>query len=135
MRRSLLKLAVCVVAAAALSTSSAFGDGGRDRAPSTVTARFDQSTMEFVVKGRVESRIGRCERGRRVLIFRENETTQPDDDIMVASGRANRRGRYAISLGDLIILDSYYAKVERKRVRGAVCGGDRSPSISPAGER
>jgi hypothetical protein len=101
------------------------------RADSEVTIRYNDARERF--QGRVSSERPRCERNRRVVVFRDT----PGQDVRIGSDRTNDNGFYAVA--DNNAVGDFYAKVVRRERTPEghthVCRAAVSPTITvePAG--
>jgi hypothetical protein len=111
--RSVAALVLTALACAGLA-AAAFA--GVHRYNTELTGTFEAD----VYHGQVKSKAGKCERGRRVVLFKQ----RPGADRKVGADRSDRRGNWLV---DPRGGGRFYAKVREKSGNGYVCRADRAP--------
>jgi hypothetical protein len=121
-RRSIAGIALTLAIAGALTVAPGTAAAHTVRFDGRVTIR---TNPDF--HGRVISEKPRCERQRRVLIYRE----ESGPDGLFARTRTGSDGRWQRLVTQLT--GDFYAKIRRKDIGSGghdhICRGDRSPSV------
>lgn len=127
MRRGTL-IAIALIALATLGAASTVAETAAPAAkkPNRYRTKLTISSSVPAFSGRVKSRKRRCERRRKVVLFRRGNGSRRH---RLGADRSNRRGRWAIPV-DNLRSGAYFAKVRRKRLRGKGGGSVCRPARS-----
>ena len=103
---------------------------GTPRFESTVSIHYSEASGVPTFYGKVRSERDRCERHRRVIVFRKKHG--PDAEI--GADRTGPRGRWKVRRDRVLAHRTYYAKVRRRATNAGVCKRARSKDLFiPAG--
>ena len=103
-------------------------DGGGPGASSSTTRRWRAATRRCCYHGRVASKVVKCERGRRVVLYKK----QPGADRKVGHDRTGKDRWWSFAPRDQS-RGHFYAKATRERHKGFVCLAARAPTVFFAG--
>ena len=120
------RLTAAVLLAAALNLTAGAATAAPPKKIGAKVSIDFKNNGQFVFFGKVESKSGRCERGRQVTVFREQE----GNDFPVGGDKADSGGRYKVDAGGSVMVNTnYYAKVAKKELDGALCKATRSKNF------
>lgn len=108
------------IAAAALAVP---GASAKPREDSKITARFNDN---FALVGKVKS-VPACERGRKVLLIREDAMGGRE---VADRTRTNRSGRYSFGRILFEVNSDYFVKAETRNRSKVICKSDTAPVVS-----
>ena len=116
-------MAVAACAVAGLIALGGAAGAAKPKAKSEISYANEFAPGEFIHKGRVRSESKKCVRNRTVILYNEQNPSQP-----IGTDKTNRKGRYRIVLGSDSLAGPYFTRVSRKPKPRIVCKRARSES-------